>query len=157
MILKKKRRKLIQTVNCEIKGTLELNIKGKKVTILAIADRIEVGKQGEAYIMDYKTGAIPTKKDIVSGLSPQLIIESIILSENGFNLPVNKIKKIIYIKINSHSPYIKITEIELSKENISKHKQGLIKLLEHYITTNQYPIEPCLMKYDDYTHFARRF
>ena len=151
-----KRRKLIQSVHCEIKGTLELNIKGKKLTILAIADRIEVGKQGKAYIMDYKTGAIPTKKDIISGLSPQLIIESIILSENGFNLPVNKIEKIIYIKINSHSPYIKTTEIELSKEDISKHKQGLITLLEHYITTNQYPIEPCIMKYDDYTHFARR-
>lgn len=151
-----KRREQIQSVHSEIKGTLELNIKGKKVTILAVADRIEVGKHGEVYIMDYKTGAIPSKKDITSGLSPQLIIESIILSENGFDLLANKIEKIIYIKINSHSPYIKTTEIELSKEDIYKHKQGLISLLEHYITTNQYPIEPCIMKYDDYTHFARR-
>jgi RecB family exonuclease len=30
--------------------------------------------------MDYKTGSIPTKKDVFSGLSPQLIIESIISS-----------------------------------------------------------------------------
>lgn len=151
-----KRRKLIKSVYCEIKGSIELNIKGKKINIVAIADRIEVGKHQEAYIMDYKTGAIPTKKDIISGLSPQLIIESIILSENGFDIPVSVVKKIIYVKINSHSPYIKTTEIELSEEDIYKHKQGLISLLEHYITTNQYPIEPCIMKYDDYNHFARR-
>lgn len=151
-----RRREQIQSVHCEIKCNLELNIKGKKVTISAIADRIEIGKKGEAYIMDYKTGAIPTKKDITSGLSPQLIVESIILSENGFDIAAKKVEKIIYVKINSHSPYINTIEIELSKEDIQGHKQGLISLLEYYITTNQYPIKPCIMKYDDYTHFARR-
>ena len=152
----KKRRELVQSVYCEIKGSLELNIKGRKITIFAIADRIEIGKKGEAYILDYKTGAIPAKKDVISGLSPQLLVEAIILAENGFAIPVKKIEKIIYIKINSHSPYINITEIELSKEDIKEHKQGLISLLEHYMETNQYPIKPCIMKYDDYTHIARR-
>lgn len=151
-----RRREQIQSVHCEIKGSLELNIKGKKITIFAIADRIEIGKKGEAYIMDYKTGAIPTKKDITSGLSPQLLVEAVILAENGFGIPVKKIEKIIYVKINSHSPYINTTEIELSKDDIQEHKQGITSLLEHYITTNQYPIKPCIMKYDDYTHFARR-
>lgn len=152
----KTRREQTQSIYCEIKGSLGLNIKGRKITIFAIADRIEVGKKGEAYILDYKTGAIPTKKDITSGLSPQLLVEAIILAENGFGIPIKKIEKIIYVKINSHSPYINTTEIELSKEDIQNHKQGLTSLLEHYVTTNQYPIKPCIMKYDDYTHFARR-
>ncbi len=151
-----RRREQIQSIHCEIKGNLELSIKGKKITISAISDRIEIGKKGEAYILDYKTGAIPTKKDITSGLSPQLLVEAIILSENGFGISVKKIEKLIYVKINSYSPYITTTEIELSKEDIQNHKKGLISLLEHYITTNQFPIKPCAMKYDDYTHFARR-
>ena len=45
---------------------------------------------------------------------------------------------------------------EASKEDIQKHKQGLINLLTHYITTGQYFIEPNLMNYDDYWHLARR-
>ena len=150
------RREQIKSVHCEIKGTLELDINGTKVTILAIADRIEIDHDGNAYIMDYKTGVIPTKKDVLSGLSPQLVIESIILAENGFDIPAHKVSKIIYVKINSNNPYIKTTEIELSTDDIQAHKQGLTELLGHYISTNEYPIEPCLMKYDDYTHFARR-
>jgi ATP-dependent helicase/nuclease subunit B len=150
------RREQIKSVHCEIKGTLELDINGTKVTILAIADRIEIDHDGNAYIMDYKTGVIPTKKDVLSGLSPQLVIESIILAENGFDIPSHQVSKIIYVKINSNKPYIKTTEIGLSTDEIQAHKQGLIELLGHYISTNEYPIEPCLMKYDDYTHFARR-
>ncbi len=152
----KTRRQNISSIHCEIKGELQLNIMDKKITIIAIADRIEIGKDGSAYIMDYKTGAVPSKKDVLSGLSPQLIIESIILAEGGFDLPSNMIEQIIYVKINSNKPYIKTTEIKLSKEDLIKHKQGLISLLEHYVSTNQYPIEPCQMKYDDYTHVARR-
>jgi ATP-dependent helicase/nuclease subunit B len=152
----KSRRQEIASVHCEIKGTLQLNIKGKKIDILAIADRIEVGKDGNVYIMDYKTGAIPTRTDVLSGLSPQLIVESIILAEGGFNIPSIHVKKIIYVKINSNKPYLKMTEIDLSTDEIKRHKNGLISLFEHYITTNTYPIEPCQMKYDDYTHFARR-
>jgi ATP-dependent helicase/nuclease subunit B len=150
------RRKQIASVHCEIKGTLKLNIKGKEIEILAIADRIEVEKDGDVYIMDYKTVVIPTKKDVLSGLSPQLVVESIILAEGGFNIPSIHVKKIIYVKINSNKPYLKTTEIELSSDEIQRHKQGLISLFEHYITTNKYPIAPCQMKYDDYTHFARR-
>ena len=107
--------------------------------------------------MDYKTGALPSKKDVFLGLSPQLIIESIILFEGGFGkLGSLEAESLVYVKINSKSPYISLTEIAINKEDIQKHKQGLINLLTHYITTGQYFIEPNLMNYDDYWHLARR-
>ncbi len=121
------------------------------------AEKSEINKENKATIIDYKTGSIPTKKDVFSGLSPQLIIESIILLDGGFGkLGSIEAESLVYVKINSKSPYISLTEIAINKEDIQKHKQGLINLLTHYITTGQYFIEPNLMNYDDYWHLARR-
>jgi len=142
-------------VYSEVKGSLELDILGKKINIMAIADRIAVNNTGNAVIIDYKTGSVPTKKDVLSGLSPQLIIEAIILSENGFPIKVREIEKLIYVKINSSDPYIKTIEIPISKDDISSHKEGLISLLEHYMKNKSFIIEQNLMQYDDYAHLAR--
>ncbi|PCJ25775.1 MAG: hypothetical protein COA94_05820 [Rickettsiales bacterium] len=151
-----KRRQNITTIYTELKGQITLDIKGTPVRLIAIADRIEIDKEGNAVILDYKTGAVPTKKDVLSGLSPQLLTEAIILSGGGFNIGHKEISKLIYVKINSSLPYIKTTEIELSKADIHNHKQGLISLLEHYVTSKSFPLEQNLMKYDNYTHLARR-
>jgi ATP-dependent helicase/nuclease subunit B len=142
----------------EVRGEIILDINGTKIKIIAIADRIEINKEkNKAIIIDYKTGAIPTKKDVLSGLSPQLIIESIILHEGGFaELGKIETKSLIYVKIASQEPYISTIEISITKDDILQHKQGLINLLHHYITNGEYLIEPNLMKYDDYWHLARR-
>ena len=99
---------------------------------------------------------VPTKKEVISGLSPQLLVEAIILSEGGFAIESEKVHKLIYVKINSSQPYIKITEITLEQGDLLKHKHGLISLLEHYVNTRNFVVEPNLMRYDDYSHLARR-
>ncbi len=150
------RRKDSIYVHSEIKGKLELEIAGKQIRLIAIADRIEINQNGIATILDYKTGTPPSKTDVLSGLSPQLIIEAIILSEGGFDIKSRTPEKIIYVKINSSAPYFKLIEIELTREDIYKHKQGLISLLEHYLSKKNFPLEQNSMKYDDYAHLARR-
>ncbi|MFK7967808.1 MAG: PD-(D/E)XK nuclease family protein [Rickettsiaceae bacterium] len=151
------RRKNVTQVFSELRGELALDIHGTKIKIVAIADRIELNKEKKAIILDYKTGYIPTKKDVLSGLSPQLIIESIILLEGGFAKLGNiETESLIYIKVASKEPYISTTEVSITKNDILTHKQGLINLLHHYINTGKYPIEPNLMNYDDYWHLARR-
>ncbi len=150
------RRKNALNIYSEIEGSTSLNIHNKQITIKAIADRIEIDKNNIAHIMDYKTGAIPTKQDVLSGLSPQLIIEAIILNAGGFDIKKADGFKLTYIKINSSKPYIKITEIELSNADLEHHKQGLLSLLEHYCETKKFNIAQNNMKYDDYKHLARR-
>jgi len=184
----------------EIEGHTTLNIKGKNITLKAIADRVELDHDGTLAIIDFKTGSVPTKKDVLSGLSPQLLIEAIIACEGGFPLGSELSYKnssitssvsdqmlelkdwtaqrtllvkhrqehqdssisfkngvvIIYVKIGSSSPYIALTEITLSLDEIAKHKAGLSNLLGHYIDTLEFPAKPNLMKYDDYSHLARR-
>ncbi|GAB4163164.1 MAG: PD-(D/E)XK nuclease family protein [Rickettsiaceae bacterium] len=150
------RRQNLARIFSEIEGTTEINVNGRLINIKAIADRIEVDNQNIATILDYKTGSVPTKKDILSGLSPQMLVEAIILSAGGFDIGTCNIAKLVYVKIGSSSPYISTTELAISAEDIDRHKQGLTRLLEHYVQTHEFPIEQNLMKYDDYKHLARR-
>ena len=150
------RRKNISKIHTELKGSMFLDILDQKVEITAIADRIEINKQGRAIIMDFKTGAVPTKKDVLSGFSPQLIIEALIMLDNGFDIGANQVESLVYVKVGSSSPYLNTTELKLSSEELAHHKEGLVSLLEYYIKEPKFLPEQNLSKYDNYKHFARR-
>jgi len=70
----------------EINGELKID----KFSIMAKADRVDVLNNNKIRIVDYKTGNIPDKKNIVSGKNSQLIIESLI-AQNGRFISANKI------------------------------------------------------------------
>jgi ATP-dependent helicase/nuclease subunit B len=143
----------------EVEGSIKLNIGANIITIAAIADRIEIDSQNRITILDYKTGTVPSAKEVALGLSPQLVIEAIIAYEGGFNLPTNyDLSEIMitFVKIGSSSPYLQITEIKLSAEDIMRHKQAMHKLIEHYVENKTYAIRPSIAKYDDYWLLARR-
>ncbi|MCF8494040.1 MAG: PD-(D/E)XK nuclease family protein [Rickettsiaceae bacterium] len=154
------RRENAVKVYSEIQGETTLDIKGKNIILKAIADRIEVNHNDTLAILDFKTGTLPTKKDVLSGLSPQLLVEAIIAFEGGFPLGSEVFYKtelvLTYVKIGSSSPYVSTSEIILSFDEIMRHKAGLTALLEHYMSDLEFAIEPSLMKYDDYSHLARR-
>ncbi len=52
--------------------------------LTAIADRIEVDRQGQAYVFDYKTGAPPSNKQVKVGWSPQLTLEAAMIEAGAF-------------------------------------------------------------------------
>ena len=64
-------------------GGLEFQVAGGAFTVTAKADRIELRASG-ADILDFKTGAAPSKKQVESGLSPQLTLTAAILHHGGF-------------------------------------------------------------------------
>lgn len=147
----------------EIKGSIKLLINGQEVAIAAIADRISMNKDGQVSIIDYKTGQAPSKQDVLNGIAPQMMIEAIILREGGFHMDLPKtlidilsVTKLIYVKIASKKPYINMTTIDITAQDIEEHKQGLLNLLQYYIENGRYYIEPCDAKYDDYAALARR-
>ena len=57
---------------------------GGPFTLTARADRIDATVDGRAAIVDYKTGAVPSRKDVAAGLAPQLPLEAAILVAGGF-------------------------------------------------------------------------
>ena len=60
-------------------------------TLVARADRIEVDRTDRSMtIIDYKTGLVPKKKDVASGVEPQLPLAGVIAEAGGFpDLPVD--------------------------------------------------------------------
>ncbi len=54
-------------------------------TLVARADRIEVDAEtGYAAVLDYKTGTVPTRKDVQSGRDPQLALAGVLAEAGGF-------------------------------------------------------------------------
>ena len=53
-------------------------------TLIGRADRIERMVDGAIAILDYKTGAAPSNKDIDDGLAPQLPLEAAMVAEGAF-------------------------------------------------------------------------
>ncbi|UCM86122.1 MAG: PD-(D/E)XK nuclease family protein [Rickettsia endosymbiont of Culicoides impunctatus] len=150
------RRNGCKYIYSETRGAISLNIAGQELTIIGVADRIEIDEFGAAVIIDYKTGSLPSRKDIETGLSPQLIIEALMLQEGGFGIEVNNVKQVSYVKISSSKPIIQILEIDLTREELAGHKQGMIRLLEYYIMNKSFSYDIDLLKHDDYAHLARR-
>jgi ATP-dependent helicase/nuclease subunit B len=67
----------------EQEGEHAFEVEGRPFAVTAKADRIElVGDL--AHILDFKTGAPPTKKQIEMGFAPQLTLTAAILSRGGF-------------------------------------------------------------------------
>ncbi len=92
------RRAGIATSHLEIKGTLAIG----DFTLSGIADRIDVLANGEAAILDYKTGAAPSKKQVENLLSPQLPLEAAILAGGGFaDIGSHATQDLIYLSLSS--------------------------------------------------------
>lgn len=149
----------------ESEGTLhlpELNF-----TLKAKADRIDQQIQTNTIaLIDYKTGATPSKPEIESGNAPQMALEAFILSENGFSaLPpaLNTVDYIGFWKLDgqgeggSEKP-VKITDIDAL---IATTRQGLISLISafdqedtpYYSLPRPDKAPPAAQQ--DYAHLAR--
>ena len=68
----------------ECRGTLEILARGGPFTITAIADRIDRMRTGELVLIDYKTGALPSKREIETAIAVQLPLEGAIARDGSF-------------------------------------------------------------------------
>jgi ATP-dependent helicase/nuclease subunit B len=85
------RRANYELVAAEIKGTTEIPLADGAFKLTGIADRIERDTAGNYVILDYKTGAVRTEKQVRSGLAPQLTLEAAMLRQGGFDNPATPI------------------------------------------------------------------
>ena len=142
----------------EIHGEMPLTIGDKTVNITAIADRVEQDSVGNIYILDYKTGTLPTKQDILRGISVQMLVEAMIVDVNGFKEVHGIPYELTYVKIASRAPYIETVTYKVEELDLAAHKDGLHRVLEYYMkgefAVNDNP--KFAPKYDDYKHLARK-
>jgi ATP-dependent helicase/nuclease subunit B len=101
------RRPHIARIDAEVSGNIPIPIDGERAfTLSARADRIEHLNDGRFAVIDYKTGAPPSSKQVRLGLSPQLTLESAIIRGGGFDgIPAGvSISELLYVKLSGNNP-----------------------------------------------------
>ena len=78
------RRAGLAAVVAEIRAELDIPLGDGAFKLRGIADRIERDAEGRYIILDYKTGAARTEKQVRTGLAPQLTLEAAMLRQGKF-------------------------------------------------------------------------
>lgn len=104
----------------ECAGELGFDIKGIAYTLIARADRIEiVSEVGDAILIDFKTGKLPSTKQVKERKAPQLPLQAHILLEGGFktdkgkDLQASDIGELNYIELK---PDFKVQSVKLDND-----------------------------------------
>ena len=158
-------RKNILRVSAELDGKMEFVTDGQSYSLSARADRIDILNDGSARILDYKSGTPPTVKEVLSGISPQLLLEVAILSAGNFqHLQKAKTSELLYIQISGGSPPGKIIQIipipGQSITDVAEQQLSNFKNLLRRFRNPAHPYVPRLaIKYEDdktdFDHLSR--
>jgi len=83
----------------ETRGRLALS--GLDFELRGRADRIERGPDGTLAIVDYKTGAVPSERQVRSSLAPQLALEAAMAAAGAFeDLAGAPVDQLVYVKVS---------------------------------------------------------
>jgi ATP-dependent helicase/nuclease subunit B len=157
-----KLRSNVASIRAEISGRIELPVDGVAHVLTARADRIDILHDGSLRIIDYKSGTVPTGKQVANGFAPQLPLEAVIAREGGFKeLSAARVAEAYYVKVSGgvKKPVelddVTDETIEGSVEQIEK----LTGLLRNYLQdATVYIPRHNLQKEDepaDYDHLSR--
>lgn len=148
----------------ERRGRLELEIAGAPFTLSAIADRIELGHNGELSIIDFKTGSPPRDKVIRTGLEQQMPLQALIASQGGFEgVRGAKLSELVYVAFKA-VPEISIVGTSMkppmsATELRDEAEAGLKKLLTEWRSEEAVFLSaprPQMTGYGTYDRLARR-
>ncbi len=153
----------VQKVIAEITGRTIISAPFASFTLRARADRIDISATGLTLI-DYKTGQVPAAIAVESGRSPQLPLEALIASDNGFaDIPLVPVTKLTYIRATGGEPPGK--EIALKLDNLAATIERAKVGLENLVAVYDNPDTPYralrrasfkqAYSFDDYAHLAR--
>lgn len=138
-------------------GRMELDLSGGSFQITARADRIDRLADGSAAIFDYKTGRVPTEREIGAGFYQQVHLQAAILAAGGFDgLSPAEVTSGGYIGVGNSTGE---TVLEVSPEEIAKHREEIMALLDAYDSGAPYVSlgRPHLAYgHGDYDHLARK-
>jgi ATP-dependent helicase/nuclease subunit B len=158
------RRASIKTLHAEIRGEVKFPNGKREFTLAAIADRIEQRADGSYAIIDYKTGAARTEKQVRTGLAPQLTLEAAILRGGGFTfIAAGSVAEISYVTLKGGDPAGKPCPIEFKDGTPDSQADHALAKLKELAAKFENPATPYLSlvhpmwktHYGDYDHLAR--
>lgn len=147
----------------EQKGAMTIPARGGDFTLTAKADRLDRFADGRLAVLDYKTGAPPSVKQVETGLAPQLPLEAAIAKAGGFaGLAAAAISQLGYIRLGGGETPGELSIVASENEADALADAALAKLAA-WIDRFDDPATPYLSrprpqfaKYaGDYDHLAR--
>jgi ATP-dependent helicase/nuclease subunit B len=159
------RRPALSLLNVETGGQLEIPFGGETFKLTVRADRIECRADGRYVILDFKTGAPPTSKQVQAGLAPQLTLEAAILRHGEFDgIPRGgSLSELAYVRLSGGVLPGELKKIDFDKttadEQADEAFAELTKLLQKF-SDPQTPyyslVHPMwTTRYGTYDHLAR--
>jgi ATP-dependent helicase/nuclease subunit B len=159
------RRNKIATLTAEVSGKIEIPVGDRVFTLRCRADRIEQMAEGRYAILDYKTGSVPTEKQVRIGISPQLTLEAAILRNGGFPgiAAGASVDELIYVSLKGGKPAGEGKLIDFEDGNADLHAdRALAKLasVAARFEDEQQAYLPLVLsmwksRYGTYDHLAR--
>jgi ATP-dependent helicase/nuclease subunit B len=155
------RRPTVERVETEQRGSIKINAPAGPVSLKAFADRIDRRVGGGYAIVDYKTGGVPHPREVLSGLSPQLPLEAVIVEAGGFPaLPANACEGLEYWQLSGGEPAGRIIPVNADiAETTATARAGLEAILAAfddpatpYLAVPDPDLAP---RYNDYAHLER--
>ncbi|MGB1087697.1 MAG: double-strand break repair protein AddB, partial [Alphaproteobacteria bacterium] len=145
----------------ELDGVYKFETKLGLFALRARADRVDQLADGRLAILDYKTGGVPSDKEVGVGFAPQLPLEAAIAERGGFKgLGAAQVAELAYIQLTGRDAGGKARAIKANPSEIGEAAlQGLQDLIALYAN----PAQPYLSRphvkyrkdYSDYDHLAR--
>lgn len=111
------RRRKIARSAVEVRGSLAVR-PPETFTLVGRADRIDIFPDRAAAIIDYKTGRVPSHKQIREFVSPQLPLEAAMLMGGAFGeLRASSVRELVHIKLSGAGIAGEATSAELKDVN----------------------------------------
>lgn len=143
----------------EVFGEVKLDEIG--FTLKAKADRIDRIAAERVAVIDYKTGAPPTPREI-EHFDKQLLLEALIAEAGGFDgIPASTVDHVAHIGLGRHPKYVAHRLVDSGDTNFSieSTRASLVKLLQAYADRRRgYAARPAMQRVrfeGDYDHLAR--
>jgi ATP-dependent helicase/nuclease subunit B len=145
----------------EVKGRMTVSGPQGDFIVTAEADRIDRQGDGGLVLVDYKTGVVPSAKQVLAGYAPQLPLEGAILRAGGFgDSGGGDLAALEYWKLGGGHPPAEIKPIKeppgpLADQALAGVK-GLIEAFDNPATPYEARPHPGRApKHSDYLHLAR--
>ena len=154
--MEKERRRNARVLG-ETVGEWNIEVDGKKFKLTTRIDRIELRRDGDIAIADYKTGVVPTKSEIEKGLANQLPLEALVI-KNGTLQSVQPVQGTLnemeYWKLSGNTEQCKIISVKAGIEEAEARLFALIRRFDDAAEPYRAGDNP--PRHDDYRHLSRR-
>jgi ATP-dependent helicase/nuclease subunit B len=154
-------RAAIAASRTEVIGRHEISAPAGPFLLTAHADRIDRRVEGSLAIIDYKTGTVPSEKQIKAGYAPQLPLEAVIAEGGGFDgVAGAAVGRLAHWRLSGGEPPGEIREVKQDVPQLAAEARArLVALIAAfdraetpYVSTPEPDWPP---SYPEYDHLAR--